>query len=184
MSSYCCICGLILLYVSSYYYVRVLILLYVCHHTAIYVPHATIYLASSYYYLCVPTYPDRDGNTALELARSTTICLSSYSSICVLIEQYILIHVLIHPDRDGNTALELARRGKFQGTLAILSAHQGGAVAHQVAKKKRFLKRMCLFPQFSFSQIGNDVSAARAACAMHYEDTYRECIARSSLYAL
>ncbi len=107
--------------------------------------------------------------------------MCSYSNISsVLISSVlILIHVLIHADRDGNTALELARRGKFQGTLAILSAHQGGAVSHQVGKKKkRLLKRMCLFPPpFFFSEIRNDASAARAACAMciiySYEDTYR-----------
>ncbi len=39
------LCQLTAIYVSTYYYIRVLILLYVC-------PHATIYV-SSYYYTCV-----------------------------------------------------------------------------------------------------------------------------------
>eukprot|EP00802_Teleaulax_amphioxeia_P006641 Tamp_06645.p1 GENE.Tamp_06645~~Tamp_06645.p1 ORF type:complete len:525 (+),score=113.26 Tamp_06645:52-1626(+) len=38
-------------------------------------------------------------------------------------------------DRDGNTPMQLAARGKFQGTMHILTAHQGQAVAHQSASR-------------------------------------------------
>jgi hypothetical protein len=159
VSSYCYICVLILLYMCRHTAAYVVILLHMCPHTTMCVlvllctcPY-TATCVSSFCSVCVlvQQYIQRSHATiyvsshtqtataALELARSTTICVSSYCNICVLIERYILIHALILPDRDGNTALELARRGKFQGTLAILSAHQGGAVAHQVGKKKKRL---------------------------------------------
>ena len=60
---YSCICVLILLYVSSYYYICVLILLHLCPHTSTHV--------SSYFYICVRPH--------------TTICASSYYCTCVLI---------------------------------------------------------------------------------------------------
>ncbi len=53
------VCPLTTMYVSSYYYICVLILLYMCPHITICVsscyymcPHTTMYV-SSYYYVCV-----------------------------------------------------------------------------------------------------------------------------------
>jgi hypothetical protein len=64
------VCVLIL---SSYYYICVLILLYMCPHTAIYV--------SSYYYICVLIL--------LYMCPHTAIYMSSYCYICVLILLYM-----------------------------------------------------------------------------------------------
>jgi hypothetical protein len=48
---YCYMCPHTTIYVSSYYYICVLILLYMCPHMC---PHTTIYV-SSYYYMCPRT---------------------------------------------------------------------------------------------------------------------------------
>ncbi len=77
VSSYCCICVLILLYMcphttiyaSSYYHICFLILLYLCPHTTIYV--------SSYYYICVLIL--------VYMCSHTTMYVSSYCYVCVLI---------------------------------------------------------------------------------------------------
>ncbi len=78
------------IYVSSYYYICVHILLYMCPHTTIYV--------SSYCYICVPIYmcPDTTVVAAYKRPRilvyrrpllymCPTIYVSSYHYICVLI---------------------------------------------------------------------------------------------------
>ena len=77
VSSYCCICVLILLHmcphttvsVSSYCCICVLMLLYMCPHTA-------MYLVSSYYCMCP----------------HTTASVSSYCYICVLMLLYLCPH--------------------------------------------------------------------------------------------
>ena len=93
VASFCCKCVLVLLCVSSYYYICVLILLYMCRHTAIYAliaeadlillyvcPHTTIVCVhilrhvSSYYYICP----------------HSTKCVSTYYCICVLILIYTI----------------------------------------------------------------------------------------------
>jgi hypothetical protein len=72
VSSFCmCVQGFAL-YVSSYYYMCVLIPLYMCPHTTIYV--------YSYYYICP----------------HTTIYVSTYCYICVLIPLYMCPHTTIH----------------------------------------------------------------------------------------
>ena len=58
---YTIVCVLMLLYVSSYYYISVRIILYICPHTAICVlilmyvcPHTTIYVSSYYTWVLRP----------------------------------------------------------------------------------------------------------------------------------
>jgi hypothetical protein len=58
---YTIVCVLMLLYVSSYYYISVRIILYICPHTAICVlilmyvcPHTTIYVSSCYTWVLRP----------------------------------------------------------------------------------------------------------------------------------
>jgi hypothetical protein len=67
------------IYVSSYSYICVLILLYMCPHTPIYV--------SSYSYICVLIL--------LYMCPHTAIYVSSYCYICVLILLYMCPHTLI-----------------------------------------------------------------------------------------
>ncbi len=77
VSSYCYICVLILLCmcphtaicVSSYYYTFVLILLCMCPHTTIYVSAYYYKYVSSYYYICVLI--------PLHICPHTTTCVSS-----------------------------------------------------------------------------------------------------------
>jgi hypothetical protein len=83
----CYICVLVLLYVwpttkyvSSYYYMCVLIPHYMCPHTTLCV--------SAYYYLCVliPLY----------MCPHTTLYVSSFYYICVLILLCMCLHTTIH----------------------------------------------------------------------------------------
>jgi hypothetical protein len=87
--------------VSSYCYICVLILLYVCPHTAIYV--------SSYCYICVVILLYACPHTAiyvssycymcvlilLYMCPHTAMCVSSYCYICVLILLYVCPHTAI-----------------------------------------------------------------------------------------
>ena len=112
------ICVLIL-YVSSYYYMCVLILLYMCPNTTIYVssyyyirvpilinmcPHTTIYVSSCYYISSVLILLYKQVHVSLDaydtaasvcvlillyMCPNTAIYLSSYYYICVLILLYI-----------------------------------------------------------------------------------------------
>jgi hypothetical protein len=114
MSSYCCIlsscyymclhttvCVLILLYVSSYYIVRMLI--YVCPHTTEYVTHTTMCphitacvlifpYVSSYYYVCPHTSTCMCPPTTIYMCPPTTVCVlillhvCPHTSICVLMQ--------------------------------------------------------------------------------------------------
>jgi hypothetical protein len=97
--SACCMCPHTTIYVSSYCYICVLILLYMCPHTAIYV--------SSYFYICVLILLYMCPHTenlepafgSLQVPPTSAICLlyvSSYYNICVLILLYMCPHTAIY----------------------------------------------------------------------------------------
>ena len=97
VSSYHYICVLMLLCVSSYYYVCVLILRYTCAHTTICVssyymcPHTTIYVSSSYY-ICVlillhmcphPTiFVARSGGRERRHIETSSASFLTYAAVC------------------------------------------------------------------------------------------------------
>jgi hypothetical protein len=140
VSSYDYICVLILLcvlirlymcphttiYVSSYYYICVLIRLYMCPHTAICVL-IRLYV-SSYCYMCP----------------HTTIYVSSYDCICVLILLYMCPHTTIYVSSSylylgGEVVETLATRGAVlqakdtKGYCALhIAAERGNLEAIQV----------------------------------------------------
>jgi hypothetical protein len=92
VSSYCCVCVLILLcmcphtavYVSSYCCVCVLILLYMCPHTAVYV--------SSYYCVCVLILLCMCPHPAAYVSSSCCICVPSNCYVCALKLLYMCPH--------------------------------------------------------------------------------------------
>ena len=74
------------IYVSSYYYICVFILLYMCSHTAIYV--------SSYYYICVLR-----GCSSLNSASAVYMCVLTVvylTNICYYICVLILLYMCLH----------------------------------------------------------------------------------------
>ena len=114
VSSYCCICVLILLYVSSYCCICVLILLYMFAYTAIYV--------SSYCYMCP----------------HTLVYVSSlHTSVLILL--YMCPHSTTYAssglNRNGHHASYYACAaihtcGPLLSTLVLQAASWGGAVCH------------------------------------------------------
>ena len=78
VSSYCCV--LILLYVSSYYYICVLILLYM----------------SSYYYICVFTLLYMCPQTRPVLSHTKTLLVGVCTAIYVSSNCYIRVHMLLY----------------------------------------------------------------------------------------
>jgi len=82
-------------------YMCVLILLYMCPHTAMYV--------SSYYYICVLI--------VLYIYRHTAIYVSSYNCICVLILLYICSFTLV-ADELHVARLVATRRCLYRGLVS------------------------------------------------------------------
>jgi hypothetical protein len=83
-SACCYVCVLMLLYVSSYYYM--------CPHTAMcphatMCPHTTVCVSAYYYYMCPHT----------TMCPHSTMCVSSYYYVCVLILLYDLETLTLNP---------------------------------------------------------------------------------------
>jgi hypothetical protein len=94
-------CVLILLYVSSYYYICVLILLHMCPHRLQGQRVRELYV-SSYYYMC-PHTTTICVLILLHMCPHTTTYVSSYYYICVLIgfkdsvsENYTFVLILLY----------------------------------------------------------------------------------------
>jgi len=120
------------MHVSSYYYICVLILLYMCPHITVCVliflymcPHITMYVSSYYSRICVSSYYSR-------VARSYTPLLSSY--ICVLmLLRTTRIHSCMCPQarhrvcdaRDQQRSAEVSRGGDLCGPLLTSQQSRG-----------------------------------------------------------